>query len=112
MLEHKPGAELTTFRTTHRPDDASLHWFQALRLADHRLAYLQYEGPIGGGGGGGAGGGAMAGRGDVQRVAQGLLQAWQEREGVIECVLQGELGRCGWRGMLLSEGVWLFERME
>lgn len=53
------GGDLITFRTRQRPDDPSCTHFPAERLADHRAAYLHYEGEISGG------------RGCVRRLAQG-----------------------------------------
>ncbi len=52
-------APLVTFRVRHRPDDPSCTHFPAERLADHRAAYLHFEGEISGG------------RGRVRRVAEG-----------------------------------------
>lgn len=57
-----PNAPLITFRTRHRPDDPACMSFPAERLADHRAAYLAYEGPVSGD------------RGRVRRLAQGTCQ--------------------------------------
>ena len=56
------GAEaaLVTFRVARRPDDPSLTDFEAERVADHRAAYLSFEGQV------------LGGRGTVRRVAQGI----------------------------------------
>jgi hypothetical protein len=43
MFETSPGSELTTWRGTEWP----IHHASALtKLADHRRAYLDYEGPL------------------------------------------------------------------
>ncbi len=72
----------------------------AVSLADHRAAYLKYEGPISGG------------RGVVSRVALGELTWSQVTERRIVCQLGGDLGgelvltsrgagqwRLAWRGV-------------
>lgn len=57
-----PGGPLLAFRVSHRIDHADITRFRAQRLADHRAAYLDYEGPVSGN------------RGDVERVAAGRAQ--------------------------------------
>lgn len=58
---------LITFRTAVRPDLAPFQQpdgaFEAQRLADHRRAYLDFEGPLSGN------------RGHVQRLASGTVEA-------------------------------------
>jgi hypothetical protein len=56
MFETVPGSDLTTWRSDRWPIDAPN---PLVKLADHRPAYLEYEGPISGG------------RGSVRRVATG-----------------------------------------
>lgn len=64
MMQAAGGSDsgLITFRTRQRPDDPSCASFPAERLADHRAAYLEFEGEISGG------------RGRVRRVAQGRCE--------------------------------------
>jgi hypothetical protein len=65
MLED--GAALATWRLAELPAPGGPA-VAAERLADHRLAYLDYEGPLAGN------------RGSVHRVDAGEFQ-WQERTG-------------------------------
>lgn len=62
------GAALVAFRCSSRPDDptAVVRGVTLERIADHRRAYLTYVGPISGG------------RGEVSRVAAGVLR-WRVR---------------------------------
>ncbi|MEK6642287.1 MAG: DNA polymerase ligase N-terminal domain-containing protein [Planctomycetota bacterium] len=62
------GGTLATWKCLVAPEDAQREAVACERLADHRLAYLDYEGPISGD------------RGDVTRVDQGVctVEAWDE----------------------------------
>lgn len=95
MILRESGG-LMTFRVAVRPDEASGE-FEATRLADHRAAYLEYEGEISGG------------RGRVTRVARGevrLVEASDER-----VVVEGEYGgtRMRWTGTRARGESWVFE---
>ncbi len=59
MLEH--GGVLLTWQLAREPLDAASLPIPAKRIADHRSAYLEYEGPISGG------------RGQVVRVDHGIV---------------------------------------
>jgi hypothetical protein len=59
MIESAPGADLMTWRCGSWPIEAEA---PAKRLKDHRRAYLDYEGVVSGG------------RGEVQRVAEGICR--------------------------------------
>ena len=59
MLEH--GGNLLTWQLAREPIDATSLPIPAKRIADHRSAYLEYEGPISGG------------RGQVVRVDHGIV---------------------------------------
>jgi hypothetical protein len=59
MLELSPGSELATWRLPHWPP---LPGDAFTPLADHRRAYLEYEGPI------------SANRGQVTRIAAGTVE--------------------------------------
>jgi hypothetical protein len=56
MLETAPGSDLTTWRSDRWPIDTPT---PLTKLADHRPAYLEYEGPVSGN------------RGSVRRVEAG-----------------------------------------
>lgn len=75
LLELKPGAALSTWRLEADPtrEDAC----GALRLADHRAAYLSYEGPVSGG------------RGAVRRVAGGVLEVHRATPDLLQGALNG-----------------------
>jgi hypothetical protein len=72
MFETSPGSELATWRTSDWP----LHHGSALaRLADHRRAYLDYEGPVSGN------------RGTVKRITTGTYLLATNRDGLFEATL-------------------------
>ena len=76
------GAALATWRLETRPaalDAGGLA--PAEKLADHRRAYLNYEGPVGGG------------RGDVRRVDQGVYERLAVEDGLWRVRLDGETTR-------------------
>src|SRR5215471_11395455 len=77
MVEREPGGPLITFRIGERIDQAAAR-FAAQRLADHRLDYLEYEGPVSGD------------RGRVSRVARGQIEVTRDDPDAFECV--GRLG--------------------
>jgi hypothetical protein len=87
---------LLTFRVGVRVD-GGVSGFEAERLADHRVAYLEYEGEISGG------------RGSVRRVAEGVVENLQESENRIE--VRGVMGgvRVDFVGRPVGAGVWRFE---
>jgi hypothetical protein len=87
---------LMTFRISERIDGGQAVDFLAERLADHRAAYLTYEGEISGG------------RGSVRRVAEGELRILASDDRRI--VLEGWLGEA--RGIFTGSagpGGWRFE---
>src|SRR5262245_25099312 len=67
---------LKTWRLAAMPGEAEQ---EATELADHRLAYLEYEGPVSGG------------RGNVRRVAAGEYQVVDEGEGRLRVRAAGGL---------------------
>ncbi|MDX2132686.1 MAG: hypothetical protein SFY69_11610 [Planctomycetota bacterium] len=107
MIEATPGAErLLTFRVSARIDlarsDATseMRTFRAERLPDHRRAYLEFEGDIGGG------------RGTVTRVARGeatrVSLTGDDGLATVEIVADWGAGAVRLRGR--REGVeWVFE---
>lgn len=75
MIEQGSPLGLMTFRLNRRPQDAVGGEVDGERLADHRVEYLDYEGPI------------SSGRGAVTRVASGTCTV----EESIPNVLTGEV---------------------
>jgi hypothetical protein len=67
-------ANLVTFRSPCWPITSRT---TLLKLADHRIAYLTYEGPVSGD------------RGFVRQVESGLYESWKIGENVYEIVLPG-----------------------
>jgi hypothetical protein len=66
MFETAPGSALTTFRLPLWPPAARL---AAVPLAEHRAAYLDYEGPVSGN------------RGEVRRVQSGTCHVVSNASG-------------------------------
>jgi hypothetical protein len=104
MIEAVAGGPLHTFRTLRRPDDPATLWFEATRIGDHRREYLMQEGTLSGN------------RGEVRRVSQGFLIAWEASAERIACTIEsGELV-VTWTGQRLTLGAarreqaWVFER--
>ncbi|MCC6228949.1 MAG: hypothetical protein IT432_06965 [Phycisphaerales bacterium] len=87
---------LMTFRVVERPDEA--HRFAGVRLADHRVAYLDYEGEISGG------------RGRVTRVARGQVRLTEVNHERV--VVEGEFAGASmqWTGTRAQGDSWVFER--
>ena len=78
MLERDAAASrrLVTFRLEVRPDTPDRSDFVAERIADHRVAYLDHEGPVSGG------------RGTVSRLARwDLLGLFEPGPGRLEAVV-------------------------
>ncbi len=91
-----PDRPLVTFRVWDRIDRGDAPEFPAERLADHRAAYLGYEGPVSGD------------RGQVLRVAGGEMTIVEESAGRL--VVEGHLGNAHGRfeGFCLDAGAWRF----
>lgn len=100
------SGRLMTFRVDTRPDEAAVR-FEATRLVDHRVAYLDYEGEISGG------------RGRVTRVARGevrLLELADDRV-VVEGWYAAADGTdirapSRWTGRRVNSDLWEFERTD
>jgi len=101
MIE--PGARaprLLTFRVDRRIDSPSCDRFDAERIADHRRAYLTYEGPISGG------------RGTVRRVAAGRAEIVRLDADRIEIRGSFDDGVEGvFRGVAGPGATWSFSRL-
>ena len=88
MLEH--GGVLLTWQLAREPIDAASLPIPAKRIADHRSAYLEYEGPISGG------------RGHVVRVDRGTVSIDRLTDRYCQVELLGE--RLKGRFCLVEEG--------
>jgi hypothetical protein len=88
-------ARVPTFRCAERPDTPTAT-FWALRLADHRRMYLDYEGPVSGG------------RGSVVRMARGVILSAEGWPGPTR--LRADFGRGprAWLAQPDTEGRWRF----
>ena len=75
MLE--TGQTLTTFRLAERPQDVLRHAVEAVRIADHAMRFLAYEGPV------------QKGTGKVRIVERGTYRRLDEREDIITLDVQG-----------------------
>jgi len=94
MLEK--GMSLATWSLPEPPDSA--HPITAEALPDHRLAYLDYEGPVSGG------------RGSVTRWDRGTYQVESETEAGLTAMLSGERlrGRVCLKSCPEQRGKWDF----
>ncbi len=91
MLAH--GGVLLTWQLAREPIDAASLPIPAKRIADHRMAYLEYEGPISGG------------RGHVVRVDRGTVSIDRLTDRYCQVELLGE--RLSGRFCLVEEsGAW------
>ncbi len=98
---------LLTFRTNLNPWATGVVRFNATRLADHRVAYLTYEGPVSGG------------RGTVARIGEGVATLARADAGLDEAIdvaieLPGA-GRTRLRGRrdtTLGPDRWVFETID
>jgi len=79
MIQLPGGERLVTWRILTPPETWARQIPAAERLADHRLAYLTYEGPIAGG------------RGQVKRVAEGVGEYFASAPQGCRLRLQGEI---------------------
>ncbi len=94
MLE--AGSILKTWRLAEAPNTIG-EWIEALPLGDHRVAYLDYEGPVSGG------------RGRVRRWDQGEYESLPALEGeAVRVLLNGEIIR-GAIVIKEMEARWVFQ---
>lgn len=93
------GTALRTWRLSAPPTDACI--VAATALGEHRLAYLDYEGPVSGG------------RGSVRRWDQGVFELYVEEPGRLVAGLDGQrlcgdlvvqLGAEGWTATFHQRG--------
>jgi len=73
------GGVLTTFRLSQSPENACNHAIEAVRIFDHALRFLTYEGPV------------QKGTGKVRIVERGACRVLDENEGSMTLDLQGTL---------------------
>ena len=100
MIETENAAEgLVSFRVWDRIDQPGLGVFRALRVADHRSAYLDFQGPV------------SAGRGSVSRVATGIVESIEDNGTSIR--VQGSFPGLDatWTGRRI-DGDWAFAVLE
>ncbi|MBS0188145.1 MAG: hypothetical protein JSS51_08750 [Planctomycetes bacterium] len=71
---------LLTFRLPVNTEVGKPGRFEAVAIADHRLAYLDFEGPVSGG------------RGDVKRLSRYILRQLDRTEELIRVELEPEAG--------------------
>ena len=102
LLETDPGGPLGTWQCPRnclslRPGQA----LSARRLADHRRAYLTYEGPV------------SRGRGRVRRAAEGTCETLAESPGRLVVRLDAASGESGVFELTQTGGdVWVITRQE
>ena len=86
--------ELVTWRAMTRLDEEEITTFDAVRIADHRPEYLEYEGPVSGG------------RGSVRRVAAGRAVWRALSEEHAEVVIRWDVGwSCRYVGRMIGRAV-------
>jgi len=73
------GGVLTTFRLSQSPENACNHAIEAVRIFDHPLRFLTYEGPV------------QKGTGRVRIVDRGTCRLLDENEDCMTLDLQGVL---------------------
>lgn len=93
-----PSSTLVSFRLNHPFDDEACSGFEAERIADHRGAYLDYEGPV------------RNARGRVKRTASGLARIDLDSPDRFEVELElgGASGR--WIAVKTHGATWRFTR--
>ena len=93
---------LRTWALAQRPDsileaDGLKHCILAEQLPDHRLAYLEYEGPV------------SENRGTVTRWDTGEYELWEDTSKQIGFTLHGENVSGDW-ALLLATDYWALQR--
>lgn len=97
LLSRAGGGSLVTFRLFERLDLYPVPAFRAERLADHREAYLTYEGPIAGG------------RGRVRRLASGTCRIIEESAERFEAAVRIGSATGVVRGVRGRNSLWMME---
>lgn len=90
-----PDDPLVTFRVATRIDEGAAA-FRAERLADHRAAYLDYEGEVSGG------------RGSVTRVAEGEMEIVADEAARFAAAGRIGAARGVFEGRVAPDGSWAF----
>ncbi|MFQ5495686.1 MAG: DNA polymerase ligase N-terminal domain-containing protein [Phycisphaerae bacterium] len=93
MLEH--GDALVTWQLAREPVDATSLPIRAVRIGDHRKAYLDYEGPI------------SRGRGRVRQVDGGIAAIQELTADRCEFVLDGRRLTGRFRLAVIADVWWL-----
>jgi bifunctional non-homologous end joining protein LigD len=90
------GGVLATFRLSQSPEHARDHAIEAVRIFDHPLRFLTYEGPV------------QKGTGKVRIVEAGTCRLLDESEDRIALDLQGTLLQGSFTLMRLGGATWEF----
>ncbi|TVQ64244.1 MAG: hypothetical protein EA379_02055 [Phycisphaerales bacterium] len=101
LLERVGGEQegrCPTWRVSERIDRGDAGRFSAERLPDHRTFYLTHEGPVSGG------------RGEVMRVASGVVREMHEAPEMVTAVVAWDTGATvAYRGEPTGDGqTWVF----
>ena len=94
MLE--TGQTLTTFRLAEGPEDVLRHAVEAVRIADHAMRFLTYEGPV------------QKGTGKVRIVERGTYRRLDGRDEIITLDLQGTVLQGRFRLTCTEDTTWEF----
>ena len=92
MIER--GQVLMTFRLAEHPENAGRHAVETVRILDHALRFLTYEGPV------------QKGAGNVRIVDRGDYRALDEQEDAISLKLRGTILRGHFALLRIDETQW------
>jgi hypothetical protein len=94
MLEQ--GSVLTTFRLEDEPAECLLHEIRAVKIFDHSLRFLTYEGPV------------QRGAGKVRIVDSGVYQCRDRTENLLALELNGTTLKGDFTLTRIEGDVWRF----
>lgn len=97
LIDRGSALPLVSFRVLERVDIPTITEFFADRIGDHRREYLQYEGPV------------SDGRGNVQRMASGIVESLSEDPDHFQITVSFGTSRRSWTGTRIDAGRWRFE---
>jgi len=90
------GEALTTFRLSQGPENVRGHAIEAVRIFDHALKFLTYEGPV------------QKGTGKVRIVERGGYRLLDDKEDCMTLDLQGTLLQGSFTLTRLEGATWEF----